>query len=126
MCRGLRTACSRNTRGSPKALSASRDASAIADASSACSATLRMPLPPPPATALTKRGKPICSAALISSLASAEELDDLSTGTPALAAAAMAFTLFPASSKTLASGPMKAMPFSRAALASSGFSDRNP
>ena len=115
MCRGLRTACSRKTLGSPKALSASLEASAIACARSASSATRRMPLPPPPATALTKSGNPISFDAFTSSLASAEESEDFRTGTPARAAAAIAFTLLPASSSTSDLGPMNAMPFSLAA-----------
>ena len=78
-------------------------------------ATRRIPLPPPPATALTNSGNPISLEAFTSSLASAEESEDLSTGTPARAAAAIAFTLFPASSSTSDLGPMNAMPFSLAA-----------
>ena len=126
MCLGLRTACSKNTLGSPKALSASREASIIALANSDSSATRLMPRPPPPATAFTKIGKPISFAAFRSSLGSADDLEDFSTGTPALDAAWMAFTLFPASSRTSWFGPMNAIPFSLAAFANSGFSERNP
>ena len=85
-----------------------------------------MPRPPPPATALTKSGNPIFSAAFMSSFGFSEDPEDCKTGTPALVAAAMAFTLFPANSNTSELGPIKVIPFSRAALASSGFSDRNP
>ena len=74
-----------------------------------------MPRPPPPATAFTNSGKPISLAALSNSFASAEELEDFSTGTPALAAAAIAFTLFPASSRISDLGPIKAKPLSLAA-----------
>ena len=74
-----------------------------------------MPRPPPPATAFTKSGKPIFSEALISSFGSSEDPEDCKTGTPALVAAAIAFTLFPASSRTSELGPMKVIPFSRAA-----------
>ena len=56
----------------------------------------------------------------------AEDGDDFRTGTPALIAASLAVTLFPAISRTSEVGPMKAMPFAFAASAKSGFSERNP
>ena len=64
--------------------------------------------------------------AFVSSVKSSEEPEERNTGTLARVAAAMALTLFPASSKTSELGPIKVMPFSFAATASSGFSDRNP
>ncbi len=67
--------------------------------------TRRMPRPPPPATALAKMGKPISSAAAISSSTSLDGWLDFSTGTPALRAASRAATLLPASSRTSAGGP---------------------
>ena len=45
------------------------------------SVTRRMPRPPPPATALTKTGKPTPSAAFISSSMSSDGFDDFSVGT---------------------------------------------
>ena len=51
---------------------------------------------------------------------------DLSTGTPAAIACSFAVTLLPAISSTRGGGPMKVMPASRAASASSGFSERKP
>ena len=65
-------------------------------------------------------------AALVSSAKSSEEPVERNTGTLARVAAAIAFTLFPASSKTSELGPINVMPFSFAATASSGFSERNP
>ena len=56
MCRGLTTACSMNTVGSPNADSASRIAASTDPRSAPSSSTLRMPRPPPPATALTNSG----------------------------------------------------------------------
>ena len=126
MCLGLRTACSRNTLASPNELFASLEACSIASARFFSSATLRIPLPPPPATALTNNGNPIFLDALISSVTSSDEPEDRSTGTFARVAAAIAFTLFPASSKTSELGPINVMPFSFAATASSGFSERKP
>ena len=94
--------------------------------SSDFSSTLRMPRPPPPATAFTYSGKPILSACPSSFLTSSEDSVEASTGTFALMAAALALTLSPASSRISAAGPTNAMPFSRAALARSGFSLRKP
>ena len=65
-------------------------------------------------------------ASATSCLMSSDEPEDFKTGTPARLAASIAFTLFPASSRTSGPGPIKAMPFSLAALASSGFSERKP
>ena len=63
MWRGSTTACSMKTVGSPKAPSASRMQVSMASRRSARSSTRRMPRPPPPATAFTKSGAVICSAA---------------------------------------------------------------
>ena len=126
MCRGRPTACSMNTVGSPKAPSASRIAADTDSRSAAGSSTRRMPRPPPPATALTKTGKPISSAPATSSSRSADGGVDLSVGMPAARAASSARTLLPASSSTSAGGPMKVMPAAAQARASSGFSLRKP
>ncbi len=90
------------------------------------SSTRRMPRPPPPATALTKTGKPISSAARTSSSTSVEGWEEPSTGTPAARAAATARALLPVSSRVAVLGPTKVMPASSQARASSGFSDRKP
>ena len=127
MCRGRTTACSRKTRASPNAAPASRIASAIAGGSSPGVSTRRMPRPPPPATALTKIGKPI-------PLGLRDELVDIvgcrqsrrAPGTPAAIACSLAVTLLPAIPSTVEDGPMKVMPFSAARAARSGFSDRKP
>jgi hypothetical protein len=58
MCRGDTTAFSKNTVGSPNALSASRMAASSASSSCSARSTRRMPRPPPPATALTNSGIP--------------------------------------------------------------------
>ena len=62
MTRARATYFSISTRASPKALSASRCAASSASAKSSGASTRRMPLPPPPATALISTGKPIASA----------------------------------------------------------------
>ena len=51
---------------------------------------------------------------------------DFSTGTPAAMACSLAVTLLPAISSTCLGGPMKVMPASAAACASSGFSREEP
>ncbi len=56
MCRGSTTACSMNTVGSPNAPSASRMQVSMASRRAPASSTLRMPRPPPPATAFTNNG----------------------------------------------------------------------
>ena len=56
MWRGSTTACSMKTVGSPKAASASRMQVSTASRRSLGSSTLRMPRPPPPATAFTNSG----------------------------------------------------------------------
>ena len=88
--------------------------------------TRRMPRPPPPATAFAKIGKPTSSDCATSSSMSREGGVDFSTGTPAAIACSFAVTLLPAISSTCLGGPMKVMPASAAACASSGFSERNP
>ncbi|SKF63481.1 Uncharacterised protein [Mycobacteroides abscessus subsp. abscessus] len=85
-----------------------------------------MPRPPPPATAFTKTGKPISSAAATSSSTSWDGAEEFSVGSPARRAASMARTLFPAISSTAAGGPTKIRSLSAQAWARSGFSDRKP
>ena len=73
-----------------------------------------MPRPPPPATALTKIGKPIFSASPTNQSMSALGSEDFSVGMPARLAARSASTLFPVSSSTSEGGPTKVIPFSAA------------
>ncbi len=131
MWRGSTTACSMNTVGSPKAPSPSRMQVSIASRRSARSSTLRMPRPPPPATALTKRGvSPSSSrsdsAAATSASTSVEGSTEARVGTPAALAAAIARALLPVRVSTSALGPMNVMPAAAQASARAGFSDRNP
>jgi hypothetical protein len=55
-----------STRSSPNAAAASRRQLASMSANSDAASTLRMPLPPPPATALISTGQPIASASFAS------------------------------------------------------------
>ena len=64
-----------------------------------------MPRPPPPDTALTNNGNSIVAAAATSSSTDADGADDVSTGSPAARAAAIARALLPVSSSTSALGP---------------------
>jgi hypothetical protein len=66
------------------------------------------------------------SAAASSSSTFFDGREDSSTGTPALRAASTALDLFPASASTLDGGPTKVIPACSHAMASFGFSDRNP
>ena len=126
MWRGSTTACSMKTVGSPKAPSASRMQVSIASRRSARSSTFRMPRPPPPATALTKSGASMASAAASSASTSVDGSTDSSTGTPAALAAAIARALLPVRVSTSALGPMKVIPAAAHASARAGFSDRKP
>jgi hypothetical protein len=126
MWRGLTTACSRNTVGSPNADSASRDAASIASGNSAGSVTRRIPRPPPPATALTNNGNSIVREAATNSATSADGADDVSTGNPASRAAVIALALLPVSSSTSALEPTNVISAAAHAAANSGFSERKP
>ena len=98
----------------------------MAGGSSPAVSTRRMPRPPPPATALTKIGKPISSACAARASTSSDASVERSTGTPAAIAWCFAVTLFPAISSARAGGPMNTMPCSAARAARSGFSERKP
>ncbi len=126
MWRGSTTACSTNTVGSPNAPSASRMQASTASRSCSGSSTRRMPRPPPPATALTKRG--YGKAAAVSTTVSTSSLGgtDWSVGTPASLAAAIARALFPVRVSTSAVGPTNVMPALAQASARRGFSDKKP
>ncbi len=93
-------------------------------------ATVRMPLPPPPATAFTTSGYPIrCASAVISaSVAASANAASVpgTTGTPAAIAACRAAVLLPMSAMARGVGPTKIRPASTQAWAKSSFSARNP
>ena len=75
--------------------------------------TMRMPLPPPPAAALTSTGKPASS-------------PRGTTGTPAATAISRAASLRPICSMTVELGPTSRMPAPSRARANGARSDRNP
>ena len=85
-----------------------------------------MPRPPPPATALTKIGKPMSAAAASTVSTSSLGSEPRRVGSPACFAAAIARALLPVRLSTSAGGPMKVMPAAVQASARSGFSDRKP
>ena len=86
-----------------------------------------MPLPPPPAAALTSSGRP---SAFVASRASLDPEDTDSragkTGAPALAASFRARTLSPEASSVSALGPMNVTSALAQARAKAGFSDKKP
>ncbi len=126
MWRGSTTACSMNTVGSPNAPSASRMHVSTASRRSWGSSTLRMPRPPPPATAFTNSGygRSVADSTSSSGLVLGSTL--ASVGTPAFLAAAIARALLPVRVSTSLVGPMKVMPAFAHASASAGFSLRKP
>jgi len=99
-------------------------------AKNAADSTTRIPLPPPPATALTINGKPTAPAAraISSSLAVAGSGASLpgTTGTPTATAAVRAAVLLPIRSIASADGPMNVSPAPSHALANAAFSARKP
>ena len=86
-----------------------------------------MPLPPPPAEALTSNGKPTSAPAIAqaagSSVASSA---DGASGTPASAASRLAATFEPMARMDSGVGPTHTSPASSTAWAKSAFSARNP
>ena len=86
----------------------------------------RIPLPPPPATAFSITGYPICSAISKNSSTEDKVLLPGMMGTPASLAAFLAFTLSPIKSMISASGPMNVNPFSLQILLNFAFSARKP
>ncbi|MDT4864505.1 hypothetical protein D3C87_1419030 [compost metagenome] len=102
-------------------------AASTASRATAASRMTRIPLPPPPATALTTQGSCMSPMASItawrSSVASASPP---AVGMPSRCAASLAIALSPNSSSVSGIGPMKVIPSSAQPRASSGFSDRNP
>ncbi len=98
---------------SPNADDASRRAAATAASYSSAVRTIRMPLPPPPAAALTSTGKSIAAG-------SPEPSYDGTTGTPAATAISRAASLRPILSITSALGPTSVMPAASTARAKRG------
>ena len=97
-----------------------------AGSASSCSTTA-IPRPPPPALALTIRGKPISRPAASAAAASrtgASVPGD--TGTPAADTRLRALILSPICSITSAEGPTQTSPWSSTRRANSAFSARNP
>ena len=86
-----------------------------------------MPLPPPPAAALSMMGKPISSAVRTASstVFTGPGLPGI-TGTPAFLAAALASSLFPMRAMVSAEGPMNTSPAFSQARAKEAFSERKP
>ena len=84
-----------------------------------------MPLPPPPAEALSITGKPISFAAAIASSVVLQVAPG-TIGTPASAIFARAAVLDPIARMALAGGPMNVMSLRSQASAKSGFSLRKP
>ena len=83
------------------------------------SSTIRIPLPPPPAAALTNRGKPIDEKSFKLS-------DDGRVGTFAFWAIFFASILSPIASITSGEGPTQFIFASITALANEAFSDKKP
>ncbi len=104
---------------SPNAEVASRFAEASAAAYSPASRTIRIPLPPPPAAALTSTGNAKDSGSAWTSY-------DGTTGTPASTAISRAASLRPIRSITSAVGPTRTSPASSTARAKAARSDRKP
>ena len=88
---------------------------------------MRMPLPPPPADALTITGRPMSLATTSASSASAMMPSEPGvTGTPAAVIVARAAALSPMRSMLSGDGPMNLMPCSRQRRLNSARSARNP
>ena len=86
-----------------------------------------MPLPPPPAAAFSRIGKPARSAASRAAWTSfTGPSEPSSTGRPASRAAAFAAILSPIRSITSGDGPTNVTPASAHARANAGFSERKP
>ena len=125
-CRARMTARSAKMRPSPKEAMASRCAASKARVTSSSRSTMRIPLPPPPAEALSINGKPISRAAVTATAASSTSSRPGTTGTPASIMARLAETLSPMTSMAWAEGPTKMIPAASQAATSSGRSLRKP
>ncbi len=127
MWRGPATYFSMNTLPSPKAFCASLMARSSPSFSSLSVFTMRMPLPPPPAAALIRIGKPIVFATFIASCSpfTAPSVPGTS-GTPNFFTASLAASLSPITFMACDEGPMKVTPACSSASAKSPFSLRKP
>ena len=85
-----------------------------------------MPLPPPPALALSRTGNPISSAALRAAAIDVAPSVPGTVGTSAARIACFAAILSPIVAITSAGGPTKTRSLSTHAATNAGFSARNP
>ena len=85
-----------------------------------------MPLPPPPALALIRRGKPISSARAAKVSGSSSSLAEGVSGTPASATKRRDSILSPISRIASGVGPIHLIPAASTASAKGAFSARNP
>ena len=117
------------TRASSNALRASLCAVASADSKSFGPATSRIPLPPPPAAALSMIGYPMeraYSLALASPPSGMGSFNPGTTGTPASMTLRRARVFSPISSIASGGGPMNRIPALAQARAKAAFSERKP
>ncbi|MNV69897.1 hypothetical protein D3C71_1628290 [compost metagenome] len=112
----------------PKALPAIDWVAATMSANAGSESTRRIPIPPPPAAALTNSGKPTACAASARPVASSGVKRALpgSTGTPATFAISRARSLSPMSRMVCGAGPTQVIPAALTALANAAFSARKP
>ena len=86
-----------------------------------------MPRPPPPAAALTIRGKPMAlDASIAASTVSTSPSEPGTTGMPASLTVCLALILSPMTRICSGLGPMKVMPWASTISAKRAFSDRKP
>jgi hypothetical protein len=86
-----------------------------------------MPRPPPPAAALTIRGKPMdFEAAMAASIVSTSPSEPGTQGIPASSTVCLAVILSPMMRMCSGLGPMKVMPWASTISAKRAFSDRKP
>ena len=125
MWRGAVRYFSRKSVSSPNEAAASRPAASMASSSSDGSATTRIPLPPPPAEALTSTGNPSDMAALPTAVRPASSTEG-SVGTPAASMRRFDSSLEPIVSIASGEGPTQVIPEAITARAKLAFSARNP
>src|SRR5947208_1998705 len=111
----------------PNAFNASLAAASKADSISPASWMSRIPLPPPPATALRSTGSPSRSASLFACTWSATgRVEPGTIGTPAACMRRRASVLSPIARMAVAGGPMKVSPASATASANGARSEKKP
>ena len=127
MCLGVLTYRSMSSVSSPNAARASLRAAASAAGRSAGEPTTRMPLPPPPAEGLTRRGN---TSPFRLDMSSSSDMPGFplpgTTGTPASATVAFAAILSPIASIAAGGGPTNTRPAAAQARAKAAFSARKP